>query len=139
MEVRFLPGAFIFIMQKLQENMKKKPKGLSTSGKDLLVIVAILIIVFVLSYFFNVFGYLMRLFQENPKAITWIDEIITGLLTLSICFAVFSWRRWLELRKETTVRLKLQEELIRMAETKAETERIISKQLHCEVEERKRS
>jgi len=126
-------------MQKLQENMKKKPKGLSTSGKDLLVIVAILIIVFVLSYFFNVFGYLMRLFQENPKAITWIDEIITGLLTLSICFAVFSWRRWLELKKETTVRLKLQEELIRMAETKAETERIISKQLHCEVEERKRS
>jgi len=119
--------------------MKKKPKGLSTSGKDLLVIVAILIIVFVLSYFFNVFGYLMRLFQENPKAITWIDEIITGLLTLSICFAVFSWRRWLELKKETTVRLKLQEELIRMAETKAETERIISKQLHCEVEERKRS
>ena len=139
MEVRFLPGAFIFIMQKLQENMKKKPKGLSTSGKDLLVIVAILIIVFVLSYFFNLFGYLMRLFQENPKAITWIDEIITGLLTLSICFAVFSWRRWLELRKETTVRLKLQEELIRIAETKAETERIISKQLHCEVEERKRS
>ena len=139
MEVRFLPGAFIFIMQKLQENMKKKPKGLSTSGKDLLVIVAILIIVFVLSYFFNLFGYLMRLFQENPKAITWIDEIITGLLTLSICFAVFSWRRWLELKKETTVRLKLQEELIRMAETKAETERIISKQLHCEVEERKRS
>ena len=126
-------------MQKLQENMKKKPKGLSTSGKDLLVIVAILIIVFVLSYFFNVFGYLMRLFQENPKAITWIDEIITGLLTLSICFAVFSWRRWLELKKETTVRLKLQEELIRIAETKAETERIISKQLHCEVEERKRS
>ncbi len=139
MEVRFLPGAFIFIMQKLQENMKKKPEGLSTSGKDLLVIAAILIIVFVLSYCFNLFEYLMRVFQENPKAITWIDEIITGLLALSISFAVFSWRRWLELKKETANRLKLQEELVRMAETKAETERIISKQLHCEVEERKRS
>ena len=139
MEVRFLPGVFIFIMQKLQENMKKKPKGLSASGKDLFVIAAILIIVFVLSYCFNLFEYFMRLFQENPKAIIWIDEIITGLLTLSICFAVFSWRRWLELKKETAKRLKLQEELIGMAETRAETERIISKQLHCEVEERKRS
>ena len=119
--------------------MKKKPKGLSASGKDLFVIAAILIIVFVLSYCFNLFEYFMRLFQENPKAIIWIDEIITGLLTLSICFAVFSWRRWLELKKETAKRLKLQEELIGMAETRAETERIISKQLHCEVEERKRS
>ncbi|TAM41710.1 hypothetical protein EPN54_01720 [bacterium] len=118
--------------------MKKEPKGLSTSVKDLFAIAIIIITIFVLSYFFNVFEFLMRLFQEHPKAITWIDEIITGLLTLSICFAVFSWRRWLELKKETAERLKLQEELIRIAETKAETERIINKQLHCEVEERKR-
>lgn len=119
---------------------KRRNEWASTSAyKDLLVIAAILAGVFVLSYFFNLFAYLMRLFLEYPKAITWIDEIITGLITLSLSLAVFSWRRWLELKKETTVRLKLQEELIRIAETKAETERIISKQLHCEVEERKRS
>ncbi|MDD5691663.1 MAG: hypothetical protein PHP10_00630 [Candidatus Omnitrophica bacterium] len=111
----------------------------TTAFKDLLVIFIITIIIFIISYFFNVFVYLMRLFQENPKAITWIDEIIVGLITLSVSFAVFSWRRWLELKKETALRLKLQEELIRIAETKAETERIISKQLHCEVEERKRT
>jgi glucose-6-phosphate-specific signal transduction histidine kinase len=67
-----------------------------------------------------------------------IDEIITALLTLSIGFAIFSWRRWRELKKETAERLRLQEELIKIAETKAETERIICKQLHCEIEEYKK-
>jgi len=126
-------------MAVMQKGMKKKYQRLSAAPMDLLIIAVILIIVFILSYFFNLFAYLIKLFQDNPKAIAWIDEIITGLLALSISFAVFSWRRWLELKRETAERVKLQEELIRIAETKAETERIISKQLHCEVEERKRS
>jgi hypothetical protein len=70
--------------------------------------------------------------------ITWFDEIITALLTLSIGFAVFSWRRWLELKKETAERMRLQEELIKACETKAETERIICKQLHCDIEEHRK-
>jgi hypothetical protein len=57
---------------------------------------------------------------------------------LSIGFAIFSWRRWLELKKESAERIKIQEELVRIANTKAETERIISKQLHFEIEQRKR-
>ena len=56
--------------------------------------------------------------------ITYIDEIIILLLTLSIGLVVFSWRRWLELKKETTERIRLQEERIKVAETKEETERI---------------
>jgi len=32
----------------------------------------------------------------------------------------------------------LQEELLKIAETKAETERIICKQLHCDIEEYKK-
>ena len=106
--------------------------------KDFVILVLICIFIFVLSYFFNVFVFLVDFFQKHPQSITWIDEIITGLLTLSIGFAIFSWRRWLELRKETAERLRLQEELIHIAETKAETERIICKQLHCEIEEYKK-
>jgi hypothetical protein len=34
--------------------------------------------------------------------------------------------------------MKLQEELVRIAETKAETEKIICKQLHCDIEEYKK-
>ena len=102
--------------------------------KDLTAIFLSLIAVFILSYVFNVFAFLVEFFQNNPKSITWIDEIITGLLTLSIGFAIFSWRRWWELKKETIERMRLQEERVKIAETKAETERIICKELHCDIE-----
>jgi hypothetical protein len=75
--------------------------------------------------------------------ITYIDEIIILLLTLSIGLVVFSWRRWRELKKETMRRLKLQEELLLNANTRAETERIINRQLNCQIyltrEEKKKS
>ena len=112
----------------------KTPK---TSGalRDLVILGLVAILIFVASYFLNVFTFLVRFFEHNPIALGWVDEIITVLLTLSIGFAVFSWRRWTELKKETAERVKLQEEIVRNAETKAETERIISKQLHCDIEE----
>ncbi|MCX5687351.1 MAG: hypothetical protein NTV71_01695 [Candidatus Omnitrophica bacterium] len=105
--------------------------------KDMVVIATITILIAVLAYFFNAFVFIVGLFQKHPKAITYIDEIITLLLTLSIGFAIFSWRRWIELKKETSECIRLQEELIRVAHTKAETERIISRQLHHEIELRK--
>ena len=105
--------------------------------KDLIVIGIISIIIFILSYFFNVFIFIVRLFQKYPHAVTYIDEIITVLLTLSISLAVFSWRRWRELKNETAERLKIEDELIRIADTNAEVERIISKQLRCEIELRR--
>ncbi|MCX5694727.1 MAG: hypothetical protein NT014_06390 [Candidatus Omnitrophica bacterium] len=109
-------------------------KGRATILKDILVLAIVTIIFLVFSYFFNVFIFLVELFQKNPKAITYIDEIITLLVVLSIGLAVFSWRRLLELKKETAQRIKFQEELLLLANTRAETERIISKQLHCEIE-----
>lgn len=116
--------------------MTKKPK-ISSALKDLIIIAVVSILVLILSYFFNIFLFLVELFQKYPQAVTYIDEVITFLLALSIGFAIFSWRRWLELKKETTERLRIQEELIDLANTKAETERIISKQLHSEIELRK--
>jgi hypothetical protein len=125
-------------MDNRQESKQEEIKIISNrASKDLVIIAILLILVLVLSYFFNLFVFLIELFQRHPKAITYIDEILTALLTLSISFGVFSWRRWGELKKETAERIKLQEELIRIANTKAETERIISKQLHCEIEQRK--
>ena len=122
-----------------QKIKKKNTKTRSTDAlRDLIIIAVITILVFVLSYFFNVFVFLVRLFQKYPKSITYIDEIITGFLTLTIGFAIFSLRRWLELKEETSKRIKLQEELIRIYHTKAETERIIARQLRVEIEERKK-
>ena len=104
---------------------------------DLIIIVLIFVIVLVLSLFFDVFAFILKLIKKNPGLILYVDEVIVGLLTLSISFAVFAWRRWRELKKETAERIRMQEELVRIANTKAETERIISKQLHIEIEERK--
>ncbi len=115
---------------------KKIPtkKRFTAAFKDLITLVVVTIVLLILSYFFDVFVFLVALFQKNPEAITYIDEIFTLLIALSIGLAVFSWRRWRELKQETAQRIKLQEELIMIANTKAETERIISKQLHCEIE-----
>jgi len=122
-------------MAKTQEIKKinKKPR-FSSTFKDLAALAFIVIVTLVLSYFFNVFTFLVEFFQKHPRSITWIDEIIMGFLVLSVGFAVFSWRRWRELEKETIERLRLQKELIKIAETKAETERIICRQLKCDIE-----
>ncbi|MCX5697948.1 MAG: hypothetical protein NTU54_08315 [Candidatus Omnitrophica bacterium] len=118
--------------------MKNTKFGFTSASKDLVILALITIFIFVLSYFFDVFVFLVEFFRKHPHSVTWIDEIITGLLSLSIGFGIFSWRRWRELKKETAERLRIQEELIKIAETKAETERIICKQLHCDIEEYKK-
>jgi len=117
-----------------------KHRQIRPSGafRDLVVIAVIFILVVAFSLFFNIFVFILELIKKNPGAIIYMDEVIVGLLTLSLGFAIFSWRRWLELKKEVAERIKIQEELVRIANTKAETERIISKQLHVEIEQRKR-
>ncbi|MBU0548456.1 MAG: hypothetical protein KJ710_06290 [Candidatus Omnitrophica bacterium] len=127
-------------MEDMQKSEKKNSRIRFTSAfKDLVIIAIVFIFTLTLSLFFNIFSFILKFIKRNPGAITYVDEIITGLFILSVSFAIFSWRRWLELKKETAERIRIQEELIRIANTKAETERIISKQLHCEIEERKRS
>ena len=110
-------------------------KYLSSTGKDLLIIGFILVVIFALSYFFDVFVLIVKFLQQNPSKIIYADEIITTLLTLSIGLALFSWRRWSELKKETSERMKKQAEIIRLTETHAEVERIISKQLHSDIDQ----
>lgn len=105
---------------------------------DLIVIALVTLLVFISARYFNLFVFLEDLFRNSSKALTYIDEIFTVLLALSIGFAVFSWRRWRELKRETIARMKAQEELLKLADTKVETEMIISRQLHSEIDLRKR-
>lgn len=126
-------------MAEAQKIKKKNTKLRFTSAsKDLIILVFITILMLAVSYFFDVFTFLVEFLKRHPHAITWVDEVVTGLLALSIGLAVFSWRRLLELKKETAERIRLQEELINIAETKAETERIICKQLHYDIEQYKK-
>jgi len=110
---------------------------ITSEFKDILIIVVVVSFVFILSYFFDVFSFLVIFVQNNPKSVVYIDEVITVLITLSISFAVFAWRRLIELKKETAKRIKLQIELTNIANTKAKTEEIISKQLRSEIQQRK--
>ncbi len=107
----------------------------STASRDLIILFVVLGIVLIATYSFNLFSFIMKIFQQNPKAIEYIDEIILALSTLSIGLAVFAWRRWIELKRETAERIKKQEELLKAAETNAEVERIISRQLRNDMDE----
>lgn len=116
---------------KIRSNNAKPRK--TSAPRDLVIITIVSILVFTLSYFFDLFNFILKFLDKHPRMIIYVDEVITLLLTLSISFAVFSWRRLLELKKETAERIRIEEELIRIANTEAETERIISHQLHTEI------
>ncbi|MDI6606068.1 MAG: hypothetical protein QME65_02870 [Candidatus Omnitrophota bacterium] len=109
----------------------------SRAVRDLVLLLAVTILVVTLSYFFNIFALIVKFLQEYPDKIIYVDEIITGLLTLSIGLAIFAWRRWLELKKETAERIKKQEEVLNLTTTQAEVERIISKQLRSDMDQMK--
>lgn len=115
----------------------KKITMTTNARKDLLVLFLVALLVFVFSYFFDIFVFIVKFLERYPRDIIYVDEVVTLLLSLSIGFAVYSWRRWVELKKEAGERIKLQEELLKVAETRAEAERIICKQLHVEIEQRK--
>ncbi len=117
----------------------KKITMTTSARKDMLLLFFFTLLVFIFSYYFDIFIFIVRFLERHPRHIIYVDELVMTLLSISIGFAVYSWRRWMELRRETTERMRLQEELLRIAETKAETERIISKQLHVEIEQRKQS
>jgi two-component system, NarL family, sensor histidine kinase UhpB len=107
------------------------------ASRDLALLAMVTILVLVISYFFDVFVLIVKFLLNHPRMIGYIDEVVMGLLTLSIGLAVFAWRRWLELKKETTQRIKNQEELIRVTTTQADIERIISKQLRVDMDQMK--
>jgi len=109
--------------------------GISNTASDLIILFAAVILVFIASYFFNVFTFLVNFFQKNPGALNSVDEIITALLVLSIGFAFISWRRMQELKKETAERIRLQAKMLEDYETKLEMEKVICQGLHYDLEQ----
>jgi|GEM_PF-752299 len=123
-------------MKNLENEIKGDTKIHSQAASgDLIGIGIVLALTLVLSYYFKVFLFIVELFQRNPGALTFLDEIITGLIVLSLGFAFFSWRRLKELKEETFKCIQEERELAALANTKAEAERIVSKQLHVEIEQ----
>jgi len=116
------------------KNTELKP---SRALKDLILVIAVVIFMLILSYFFDVFILIVKFLQKYPEKIVYVDEVVVGLLTLSIGLAAFAWRRWSELKKEAAERIKNQEELLRLTATQAEVERIISKQLRSDMDQMK--
>lgn len=121
-------------MDDAQKTKNNKP---TTAVRDLVLLIAITVLVLILSYFFDVFVIIVKFLQKYPDKIVYIDEVITALLTLSIGLVIFAWRRWQELKKETAERIKKQEELLSLTATQAEVEKIISKQLHSDMDQMK--
>ena len=125
-------------MTKAQKTRKKNHgPHLSRALKDLVLLVSSVTLVLILSYFFDVFALIVEFIRRNPAKVVYIDEIIMGLLTLSVGLVIFTWRRWVELKNETAERIKKQEEILRLTSTQAEVERIISKQLHSDMDQMK--
>lgn len=118
-------------------NEKLRQPCLNQPVKDLLALGIALAVVLALSYFFDAFSAILHYSQKHPEQLTYIDEVLVGFFTLSTGLAVFSWRRWRELKKEAQQRLRHQEELLRITTTQAETERIISKQLRLDMDQMK--
>lgn len=109
----------------------------TASFKDLVVLIVVTILVLIFSYFFDVFILIVKFLQKYPDKIVYVDEVIMGLLTLSIGLTFFAWRRWQESKKEAAERIKKQEELLSLTATQAEVERIISKQLRNDMDQMK--
>lgn len=114
---------------------KEPAKSNNAAFKDSIVLGTCLIVVFVLSYFLNVFRVIIRIFQRYPQTIEYIDDILVLLVTLSIGLAVFSWRRLKELKIESAERIMQKEELLKCAETSATVEKIINTEIRSDMDE----
>jgi len=86
--------------------MQQKPKTSSTS-RDIVVIAVVAISLLGLSLRFHFFKTLFTFTQKLEQY--YVEELILLLLVLSLLFAIFSYRRWRELRIESGERLKAEQ------------------------------
>lgn len=122
--------------RKLTEN--KIPRKIPAAAWDLVVLAVCIITVFILSYFFNVFSLLVEMAKNHPSLTAYVDEALSVSLTIIVGLAIIAWRRWREFVKSNIEREQLQEEVLLLAKTKSDTERIIARQLRDELEYHKR-
>jgi diguanylate cyclase (GGDEF)-like protein/PAS domain S-box-containing protein len=83
---------------------------------DLIILVLLAILVFAASSYFETFEWLARQLNK-PQWQAWrVADYVPVLMVLSVGFAVFSYRRWRDLRKELAQRLSAHEKLMRTEE-----------------------
>ena len=123
-----------------KEDRKKtlRPSAGDYTIRDLFIFGIILLLALVAAHYFGVLVFIIEYVDKRPGAVMFLDEFVAGLLVLSIGLFIFLLRKMSELKSETAERMRLQEELLKRCQTEAEMEKIISHQLHVEVEERKR-
>lgn len=109
-----------------------------TTPRDLLIFGIILLLALAAAHYFGVLVFIIEYVDRRPGEVIFLDELVAGLLVLSTGLFIFLMRKMHQLKKETVERIRLQEELLNSALTEAEVERIIGKQLHAEIEERRR-
>lgn len=86
------------------------------SVSDLIVLVLLAILVFAVSSYFETFEWLVRKL-DTPQWRTWrVAEYVPVLMVLSVGFAVFSYRRWRDLRKELNQSRAAHEKVLRTEE-----------------------
>ena len=108
-------------MKKSLFNLYKKK---TNTFKDFIVLSVVAVLVFFIAVYFRVFHHLAE--WEHQQGIRRLDEIFTVLIFLSFAFAVFSFRRWRELKHEIEERERAEKEILEL-----------NKQLEINVEELK--
>lgn len=81
------------------------------SVRDLILLLLLAILVFAVSSYFELFARLSRELGKPPWHSWRLDEYVTVLMVLSVGFAVFSYRRWKDLREELQERRAAHEKL----------------------------
>jgi len=97
------------------ENSLTKNHGDKTRAfRDLVTISIVAVIVFVTANVFNLFEILAELSRKHEE---WnIDEFIIVLMILAFAFAIFSLRRWKELKDEIAERKRAEEKIQKLNE-----------------------
>lgn len=84
--------------------MEKNTPRLSSIGKDAVVMTAIIAVILVLAIPFRFFDLLISFINQYRHY--YAEEILIVLLVLSVLFAIFSFRRWRELKHEIAERTR---------------------------------
>jgi light-regulated signal transduction histidine kinase (bacteriophytochrome) len=98
----------------MKKNLEEDDGNRSSTFKDLAIILVIAVFVFVIAHVFNLFEIISELSRKHEE---WnIDEFFIVLTILAFAFAIFSLRRWRELRDEITERKRAEKEIKKLNE-----------------------
>lgn len=115
-------------MNKEQNTIHKKC-GKPNQAVEILIILALSVAVYLFAGFYDIFEKLVEFTKQHED---WeLDEIITVWIFLFIASAVFSLRRWLELKKSEALLVERNKELVVLLSEVKQLRGIIPICAHC--------